>query len=165
MSEKFREQLAEHDALQAATTQTLALPAPPLLMQAFNVATPDDFLLETIRRIRPRYLLLPNLVIFATNIPKQRLGGRTVATPFQRSVRGNDNVAKPHRPRRLYRVGLQSCHVPVKVAPRPYSGQSATDTHFGEAGQDYEASGGRVKSELELSLVQIRENKYLFGRT
>lgn len=65
MNEKFREQLAEHDALQAATTQTLALPAPPLLMQAFNVTTPDDFLLETIRRIRPRYV--HSAVLFTFN--------------------------------------------------------------------------------------------------
>lgn len=53
VNEKYREQLAEYDALQAASSQTLAPPAPPLLMQAFNVTTPNDFLLETIRRIRP----------------------------------------------------------------------------------------------------------------
>ncbi|CAG9763288.1 unnamed protein product [Ceutorhynchus assimilis] len=53
VNEKYREQLAEHDALQAASSQTLPLPAPPLLMQAFNATNPDDFLLETIRRIRP----------------------------------------------------------------------------------------------------------------
>lgn len=52
VSEKYREQLAEHEALQAATTQSLVPPAPPLLMQAYNVSTPDDFLLETILRIR-----------------------------------------------------------------------------------------------------------------
>ncbi|KAJ3662774.1 hypothetical protein Zmor_007103 [Zophobas morio] len=62
--EKYKEQLAEHEALQAASTQTLPLPQPPLLMQALNVSTPDDFLLETIRRIRPSdleeaLLLLP----------------------------------------------------------------------------------------------------------
>ncbi|XP_044270413.1 WD repeat-containing protein 3 [Tribolium madens] len=62
--EKYKEQLAEHEALQAASSRTLPPPQPPLLMQALNVSTPDDFLLETIRRIRPSdleeaLLLLP----------------------------------------------------------------------------------------------------------
>ncbi|XP_076263220.1 WD repeat-containing protein 3 [Rhynchophorus ferrugineus] len=52
VNEKYREQLAEYEALQAASTQTLAPPLPPLLMQAFGVSTPGDFLLETIKRIR-----------------------------------------------------------------------------------------------------------------
>ncbi|XP_050315636.1 WD repeat-containing protein 3 [Anthonomus grandis grandis] len=52
INEKYQEQLAEFDALQAASTQALVPPAPPLLMQALNVATPQDFLLETIKRIR-----------------------------------------------------------------------------------------------------------------
>ncbi|CAH0548156.1 unnamed protein product [Brassicogethes aeneus] len=51
--EKYKEQLAEHEALQAASSQVLPLPLPPPLMQAFNAQTPDDFLLETIKRIRP----------------------------------------------------------------------------------------------------------------
>ncbi|XP_066151518.1 WD repeat-containing protein 3 [Euwallacea fornicatus] len=64
LGQTFREQLQEHETLQAASTQTVPLPAPPLLMQAFNVTTPDDFLLETIKRIRPSdleegLLLLP----------------------------------------------------------------------------------------------------------
>ncbi|KAK9880788.1 hypothetical protein WA026_013117 [Henosepilachna vigintioctopunctata] len=50
--EQYRQQLAEHKALQAASTQVIAAPQAPLLMQAFKVSTPDDFLLETIRRIR-----------------------------------------------------------------------------------------------------------------
>ncbi|KAG5891080.1 hypothetical protein JTB14_028283 [Gonioctena quinquepunctata] len=50
--EKYKEQLAEHEALQAASSQTLPIPVPPPLMLAFNCSTPDDFLLETIKRIR-----------------------------------------------------------------------------------------------------------------
>ncbi|GJQ79396.1 hypothetical protein Trydic_g16255 [Trypoxylus dichotomus] len=50
--EKYREQLAEHAALQAATTQSLPLPPVPPLMQALNVSTLNDFLMETIKRIR-----------------------------------------------------------------------------------------------------------------
>ncbi|CAH1179400.1 unnamed protein product [Phaedon cochleariae] len=50
--EKYREQLVEHEALQAASSQQLAAPIPPPLMAAFNAKTPDDFLLETIKRIR-----------------------------------------------------------------------------------------------------------------
>ncbi|RZC43050.1 WD repeat-containing protein 3, partial [Asbolus verrucosus] len=62
--EKYKEVLAEHEALQAASTQPLPLPQPPLLMQALNVSAPDDFLLETVKRIRPSdleeaLLLLP----------------------------------------------------------------------------------------------------------
>ncbi|KAL1518271.1 hypothetical protein ABEB36_001916 [Hypothenemus hampei] len=54
VNEIYRRQLTD------GTTQ----PTPPLLMQAFNVSTPEDFLLETIRRIRPSdleegLLLLP----------------------------------------------------------------------------------------------------------
>lgn len=52
--EKYREQLAEHTSLQAASTQLLPLPVVHPLMQFLNVSTPDDFLLETIRRIRAR---------------------------------------------------------------------------------------------------------------
>ncbi|KAJ8909310.1 hypothetical protein NQ315_015162 [Exocentrus adspersus] len=51
--EKYREQLAEHQAMQAASTQQLPVPLPPPLMIALNVSTPNDFLLETIKRIRP----------------------------------------------------------------------------------------------------------------
>ena len=47
INEKFAEQMAEHAALQAASSQPLQLPAPPLLMRALNVNTPEDFLLET----------------------------------------------------------------------------------------------------------------------
>lgn len=50
--EKYRTQLAEHEALQAASTQPLTKPLPPPLMQALNVSTPNDFLLETLKRIR-----------------------------------------------------------------------------------------------------------------
>ncbi|VEN48491.1 unnamed protein product [Callosobruchus maculatus] len=50
--EKYREQLAEHEVLQAASSQTLTKPAPPPLMVAFNVSTVEDFLLETLKRIR-----------------------------------------------------------------------------------------------------------------
>ncbi|XP_023014456.1 WD repeat-containing protein 3 [Leptinotarsa decemlineata] len=53
IGDKFREQLAEHEALQAASSQTLPLPNPPPLMMAFKASTPDEFLLETIKRIRP----------------------------------------------------------------------------------------------------------------
>lgn len=66
-------------------------------------------------------------------------------------MRGIDNVAKPHKPRRLYRVGLQGCHVFVEVAPRSYRSQSAADAHIGEVGQVYETSGGRIKSELSFN--------------
>ncbi|XP_057671802.1 WD repeat-containing protein 3 [Diorhabda carinulata] len=51
--EKYKEQLAEHAAHQAASNQTLPVPIPPPLMLALQVSTPDDFLLETIKRIRP----------------------------------------------------------------------------------------------------------------
>nr|XP_022909858.1 WD repeat-containing protein 3-like [Onthophagus taurus] len=50
--EKYKELLAEHASLQAASSQSLPLPQPPPLMQALNVSTPNDFLLETVRRIR-----------------------------------------------------------------------------------------------------------------
>ncbi|XP_060519721.1 WD repeat-containing protein 3 [Cylas formicarius] len=52
VSEKYREQLAEHQALQAASAQPITAPAPPLLMQALNVSSPGEFLLETLKRIR-----------------------------------------------------------------------------------------------------------------
>lgn len=56
--------MKEHQALQAASSQPIPLPQPPLLMQAFNVTSPDDFLLETMKKIRPSdleeaLLLLP----------------------------------------------------------------------------------------------------------
>ncbi|CAG9855714.1 unnamed protein product [Phyllotreta striolata] len=51
--EKYKEQLAEHAAHQAASSQTLPIPNPPPLMMALQVSTPDDFLLETLKRIRP----------------------------------------------------------------------------------------------------------------
>ncbi|KAI4471001.1 wd repeat containing protein 3 wdr3 [Holotrichia oblita] len=50
--EKYKEQLADHAALQAASTQALPLPTAPPLMQALNVSTPNDYFLETIKRIR-----------------------------------------------------------------------------------------------------------------
>ncbi|KAH1004388.1 hypothetical protein HUJ04_004145 [Dendroctonus ponderosae] len=52
VSEKYQEELDEHAALQAGSSKPLPVPAIPLLMQAFNVKTPEDFLLETIKRIR-----------------------------------------------------------------------------------------------------------------
>lgn len=52
--EKYKEQLADHAALQAASTQALPLPTAPPLMQALNVSTPNDYFLETIKRIRTR---------------------------------------------------------------------------------------------------------------
>lgn len=51
--EKYKEQLSEHATLQASSNQPVALPAVPLLMQAFSASTPEDFVLETIKRIRP----------------------------------------------------------------------------------------------------------------
>ncbi|CAH1105470.1 unnamed protein product [Psylliodes chrysocephalus] len=53
LCEKYIEQLAEHSAIQAASSQTLPVPVPPPLMLALQVSTPDDFLLETMKRIRP----------------------------------------------------------------------------------------------------------------
>lgn len=50
--EQYKQQLAEHAALQGASTQPVPLPPAPLLMQALNVGTPDDFFLETIKLIR-----------------------------------------------------------------------------------------------------------------
>lgn len=53
VTEKYKEQLVEHENLQAASSSIIPPPLPPPLMQALNVATPDDFLLETFKRIRP----------------------------------------------------------------------------------------------------------------
>ncbi|KAL3284711.1 hypothetical protein HHI36_018859 [Cryptolaemus montrouzieri] len=50
--EQYRQQLAEHEALQAASSQVIPAPVPPLIMQAYKVTTVEDFILETIRRIR-----------------------------------------------------------------------------------------------------------------
>ncbi|CAG9837721.1 unnamed protein product [Diabrotica balteata] len=55
--EMYKEQLVEHAALQAASSQTLSLPVPPPLMLALHASTPGDFFLKTIRRTRPRFLL------------------------------------------------------------------------------------------------------------
>lgn len=48
------EQLNECKDLQASTTQAVSIPQVPLLMQAYNVTNVNDFLLETVRKIRPR---------------------------------------------------------------------------------------------------------------
>lgn len=49
---EYREQLEEHSALQAASKTPLAVPAPSPLMQAYHASTPEDFLLEVIKKIR-----------------------------------------------------------------------------------------------------------------
>lgn len=54
MCEKYREQLSDHAATQAASKESIPAPTPPLIMQAYNVTTPEDFLLETLKRIRSR---------------------------------------------------------------------------------------------------------------
>lgn len=75
--ENYREQLAEHQALQAASSQTLQPPQLPLLMQGLNVATIDDFLLETIKRIRHSDLEEALLILPYTAVCKvlQQLAG------------------------------------------------------------------------------------------
>ncbi|XP_072390913.1 WD repeat-containing protein 3 isoform X3 [Diabrotica undecimpunctata] len=51
--EMYKEQLVEHAALQAASSQTLSLPVLPPLMLALHASTPGDFFLKTIKRTRP----------------------------------------------------------------------------------------------------------------
>jgi len=50
--EKYQEQLAEHQGVQAGSAQNLPLPPIHPLMQAYGVSTAHDFLFETVRRIR-----------------------------------------------------------------------------------------------------------------
>lgn len=54
VSKEYKEVLDEHAALQAGTAQVLPPPAVPLIMLAFGASTIDDFVLETLKRIRPR---------------------------------------------------------------------------------------------------------------
>lgn len=44
--------MTEQDALQAASSQALAVPIPPPLMLTLNVTTVEDYFLETLKRIR-----------------------------------------------------------------------------------------------------------------
>lgn len=52
VSKQYKEQLLEHQALQAASSETLPVPVPPPLMLAFNASTVEDYFVETIKRIR-----------------------------------------------------------------------------------------------------------------
>lgn len=52
VSKLYKEKLMEHEALQGASSQTLSAPVPPPLMIALNVASLEDYFLETIKRIR-----------------------------------------------------------------------------------------------------------------
>lgn len=50
----YNELLAEHRSLQEESKDTIPKPAVHALMQAYQVNTAEDFMLETIRRIRTR---------------------------------------------------------------------------------------------------------------
>lgn len=55
VSAAYQIELDECELLQQKTGKFVPIPQPPPLMLAYNVNTPQEFLLDTIKRIRSRY--------------------------------------------------------------------------------------------------------------